>query len=158
MLKGDPTEQQGAAILFVTWIAWNFALAAANSATVYFLFAMDLVEFAAFVGLAWTSRRSWAIVAALLQSIGIIAYFARGIGVDVEEPAITAALRVAALGVRFALIAGTFVAWREREALKSFGIDPQASTSSPASARSMSSRVRATPKMATKDPNRGPWF
>jgi hypothetical protein len=156
---GSATERQGATIYFVAWIGCALVLsdhpigAALDAFT-----AIDVVVFASFVLLAWKSKRTWPICAAAFQAVELLADTARYLGVSVKATAPIYAGNVAAYGILATMVAGAWLSWREREALRSFGINAQAETSSPASARSIRSSVRPTPKMATKDPNRGPWF
>jgi hypothetical protein len=159
ILKGDAPERNGALILFVTWVgqslvAWqNFQAAATN-----ILFAMDIVVLATLSALAWSCRKAWAIMASLGQALQIIIHVARDLGVKISDSTYYDTLDIAGYGILLALTVGTAIAWRERAALASFGIVDQPGANSPASARSTRSSVRSTPKIATKDPNRGPWF
>ena len=108
--------------------------------------------------MAWTSRRAWAVLVALLQALQIIIHISRDLGFR-STTYLLLRLESPAMDRLFALIVGTIVAWREREALASFGITAQpADASSPAKARSIRPIVFSRPKMAAKEPKRGPWL
>lgn len=157
MLKGDAPERQGATIMFVAWVSSNVVVReVTNPANL--LFAIDVVVLISLSALAWTTRRAWAVVASVTQALEMVIHLARDMGAEIEVHAYYAAQAVSGYVQLLALLAGTIVAWRERAALASFGIIAQPDASSPASAPSMSSSVLSTPKIATKDPNRGPWF
>jgi hypothetical protein len=162
LLKGDQPERYGAIIMFVAWVGSNLllysdishnALALTNG-----LFAIDIVVLLSLAGLAWTSRRAWAIIATILQALQVFIHVARDMGLPISDLTYFYALTVSGYGQLAAVLVGTLIAWRERAALASFGIVDQPGANSPASARAMRSSVRSTPKIATKDPNRGPWF
>ncbi len=160
LLKGDTVERNGATIMFVAWLSGNLMLLQKlGPATTNLLFAIDVVLFLSLSGLAWNSRRAWAVLAALTQALGILIHVSRDAGLPIDALTYFITLSIVGYSQLIALLVGTIVAWREREALASFGIDAQsAEASSPAKARSISPSVFSTPKMATKDPNRGPWF
>jgi hypothetical protein len=155
---GGTTERQGAAIYFVSWIG-SMMVMGDNLAFGYLaLTAIDVVMFGCLALLAWKSGRAWPAWASAFQAIELLADISKDLGLKVNGIAMYSAVNIASYGVIATMIIGAVVAWREREALKSFGIDDQLDSNSPARARSMSSSVRPTPKMATKDPKRGPWF
>jgi hypothetical protein len=150
----------GALILFVGWVsatlvAWQNLGA---TTTTNMLFAMDIVVLIILSALAWSCRKAWAILASLAQALQIIIHVARDLGAGINDTTYYNTLAIAGYGQLLALAVGTVIAWREREALASFGIVDQSAATSPASARAMRSSVRSTPKIATKDPKRGPWF
>lgn len=158
--KGDAPERNITLILLVAWVsetlvAWQDLNA---TLTTNILFGMDIVVLVTISALAWSCRRAWAIVASLAQALQIIVHVARDMGAQISDSTYYHTLGVAGYCQTFALVVGTAIAWRERAALASFGIVDQPGARSPTSARSMRSSVRRTPKMATKDPNRGLLF
>jgi hypothetical protein len=159
-LKGDNSERHGAMIMFVAWVSGNLIIQQKLAhGTTELLFAIDVVVFGALAALAWTSRRAWAILASLAQAFQILVHIALEMGLRIDELTYIIALSISGYGQLLALAVGAVIAWREREALASFGIVVQPDeASSPARARSISASVFSTPKIATKDPNRGPWF
>ncbi len=158
--KGDAPERNGALIMLVTWVSETLVAWQNLDATVTtnILFGTDIVLLLALSALAWSCRRAWAIVTCLAQALQIIVHVARDLGAQISDATYYNTLGVAGYCQTLALVVGTAIAWRERAALASFGIVDQPWAKSPASARSIRSSVRSTPKMATKDPNRGPWF
>jgi hypothetical protein len=159
LLKGDAAEKQGATIMFVAWISENFVMMQKLAhGTTNLLFAIDVVLLLALCGVAWTCRRAWAVLASMAQAMAVLIHIMREMGVRIDGLTYFITLSIAGYGQLLALIIGTVIAWRERAALASFGIVAQPDDSSPASARSIRPSVFSTPKMATKDPNRGPWF
>ena len=158
ILKGDAPERNGAFILFVTWVSQTLvAWQNLGAVTTNILFGMDIVVLATLSALAWSCRKAWAIVASLAQALQIIIHVARDLGAQISDSTYYETLAIAGYGQLLALAVGTVIAWREREALRSFGLIDQ-DGNVVANARSTSSSVLSTPKMATKDPNRGPWF
>lgn len=157
--KGDAPERNIALILLVAWVsetlvAWQDLNA---TLTTNILFGMDIVVLVTISALTWSCRRTWAIVASLAQALQIIVHIARDMGAQINDSTYYNTLGIAGYCQTLALVIGTAVAWRERAALQSFGlIDQDGNVVS--NARAMSSSVRSTPKMATKDPKRGPWF
>jgi hypothetical protein len=159
LVKGDAQERQAGMVLFIDTVAWNFAVADVVPTEKFSVFFwLDLVLFGTFALLSWKSVRTWPIWASAFQSIAVFVDICRNFGLKLPPFTYFSAINVSTYGVLVMLTLGTFIAWRERAALRAFGIDGQPSTSSPASARAIRSSVRPTPKMATKDPNRGPWF
>jgi len=156
--SGGKTEQQGGAFTFVAWIGTLVVEADGSAHAQWGIIAIDSILFLIFVVLATNSHRSWPIWSSAFQAIGIFEEVAHELGTKIDNLSYIFADNISGNGVIMSMAIGAFVAWRERKALKAFGIDPQLETSSPASARSISSSVRPTPKMATKDPKRGPWF
>jgi hypothetical protein len=159
MLKGDAPERNGALILFVSWVSACLVAGQNLDATVTtnILFGIDIVVLATLSALAWSCRKAWAIVASLTQALQIIVHVARDLGAQISDSTYYDTLAIAGHGMALALVIGTAIAWREREALRSFGLIDQ-DGNVVANARSTSSSVLSTPKIATKDPNRGPWF
>jgi hypothetical protein len=161
MIKGDTPERYGATMMFVAWVCGVTILLQKQGAviTTNLLFAVDIVVFLVFCVLANGYRRGWIIVVALAQALEIVIHIAREIGMRIDNLTYIYTLSIAGYVEILALAAGTFIAWRERDALASFGIVAHPDdANSPDRAASISASVFSTPKIATKDPNRGPWF
>jgi hypothetical protein len=160
LLKGDQPERYGVAIMFVAWVGSNLLMdQPLDRATLTnALFAIDIVVLISLAGLAWASRRAWAIFATVMQALQVFIHVARDMGLPINDLTYFYALTVSGYGQLAAVLLGTIVAWRERAALASFGIVDQPGASSPASARATRSSLDAPPKIATRDRNRASWF
>lgn len=160
LMKGDEPERYVSIITFVAWVSSNLIIwqKIDYRTTTNLLFAIDLVVLAAFCVAARKFDRTWMIVISAMQALQIVIHIARDAGIGIDNHTYYYALTVSGYGQLITMLVGTAIAWRERAALASFGIVDQSRTSFPESARSISSSVLSTPKIATKDPNRGPWF
>ncbi len=155
---GGATERQGGAIYLVGWVGSVITLNDPRpDAQFDGYLAADFVVFAALALLAWKSSRAWPIWACAFQAIELIVDITRDLGIKTNWMGLMSALNLSSYGSIAAMAVGTWIAWREREALKGLVTPTQFATSSPARALSMRATVRARPKMATNDPNRGPW-
>ncbi len=119
LIWGDRTEKLGGGLLVVAWAA---SLASQHDAsllrTQYAILAIDLVALGALSVLAWRSERSWPVWAAAFQAIEVAVHVAKAGGLRIPGVAYIAAVNLSAYGVMVALAVGTWIAWREREALK----------------------------------------
>jgi hypothetical protein len=160
LMKGDEPERYVSTITFVAWVSTNLIIwqKLDYHTTTNLLFAIDIVVLASLGVLAWKFARVWVILITALQALQIVIHIARDIGFKIDDHTYYYALTVSGYGQLIAMLVGTIIAWRERSALASFGIVAQPAVSSPASARSIRPSVLSTPKMATNDPKRGPWF
>jgi len=160
LLKGDEPERYGSTIMFVAWVSSTLLIwqRLGNVTLTNLLFGIDLVVLISLSALTWTYRRAWLVITTILQVLQIFSHIARDLGAKIDNLTYYYALTVSGYAQLLAILVGTVIAWRERAALASFGIVDQPGASAPASARSIRSSVLSTPKIATKDPNRGPWF
>jgi hypothetical protein len=118
ILKGDRTERLGAGLLLVAWAASiNAQLAEGMLNTQYAVLAIDVIVLAILSVLAWRSERSWPMWAAAFQAIGVAVHIARGAGLRISGVPYIAAVNLSAYGVMAALLVGTIIVWRERDAL-----------------------------------------
>ncbi|HWE47566.1 MAG TPA: hypothetical protein VG407_16215 [Caulobacteraceae bacterium] len=119
ILKGGRVEQMGAGLLLVSWAASTSAqLDVGIFSTQYAVMAIDVVDFAIYSILAWRSDRSWPMWAAAFQAIEVAVHVARAAGLRISGLPYITAVNLSAYGVMGALLVGTIIAWREREALK----------------------------------------
>lgn len=128
LIVGDAWERQGATVYFVGWLGSIFVVMDRHSqGGLDPYLAIDLVMLGAFVLLAWKSCRAWPVWAAAFLGIEIMVDVMRDAGMKVDGRAVFYALNISSYGVLVALTAGAWVAWREREALRtvSGGVRPR---------------------------------
>ena len=119
MWKGDRLEQWGAGICFMAWLATILIQDDASSTLErFFLMGVDVAVLAALGFLAWKAERSWPVWAAACQAITVAVHLATLVDFRIPKFAYISALVLASYGVLIALAIGTWMAWREREALK----------------------------------------
>jgi hypothetical protein len=118
--KGDRTENWGAGILLIAWLASLFSQddAAKASDLEPILFLIDAAVLACFAFMAWRSHRSWPIWATAFQGISIVVHIATLLNLKVDPYAQFTAMNIATYGVLGSMTTGTFIVWREREALR----------------------------------------
>lgn len=164
LLKGDQPERYGVAIMFVAWVGSNLLMDQSSfhgldrATLTNALFAIDIVVLLSLAGLAWASRRAWAIFATVMQALQVFIHVARDMGLPIGNLTYFYALTVSGYGQLAAILLGTIIAWRERAALASFGIVDQPGASSPASARATRSSLASPSKTAARERNRASWF
>jgi hypothetical protein len=118
IIKGDRIERFGAGILLVAWAASTSAqLDVGLLNTQYAVMAIDIIVLVILSVLAWKSERSWPMWAAAFQAIGVTVHIARAAGLRISGVPYIAAVNLSAYGVMAALLVGTIIAWRERDAL-----------------------------------------
>jgi hypothetical protein len=118
IIKGDRTERLGAGLLLVAWIASFTAQEGAGMVnTQYAVMAIDVITLVALSVLAWNSERSWPVWAAAFQAVETAVLAAPVAGLRIGGWSYIAASNLSSFGVMTALAVGTWIAWREREAL-----------------------------------------
>lgn len=115
--KGDVPEKRGAAILLVAFIA-TIVMQDQGEYDSIAIMALDVVVLCALGLVAWNSERNWPIWASACQSIVVASHFAYLLDFQISVRAYLNAQGLGSYAVVFCLAAGTFIAWREREALK----------------------------------------
>lgn len=119
--KGDMLERAVGATLFIAWlaslVAWHNGGKSHHSLAVL---AIDVVAFGVIAGAAWKSTRAWPIWAAALQAMQTVTEVVYTFNLGIGPQAYDLTQWTASIGVITALIVGTWIAWREREALRSF--------------------------------------
>jgi hypothetical protein len=118
--KGETMERAAGATLLIAWLASTVAWGAAKHHTTFAVLLIDLVAFAVLAGIAWKSTRAWPIWAAALMAMQTVTEIVYTFNLGIGAQAYDITQWTASSGVIGALIVGTFIAWREREALKSF--------------------------------------
>lgn len=117
-LKGDEPERVGAGAYAMGSLA---ALLVQNDSQLYGpqwgLMVVEAVVLAAYVGVAWKSRRSWPIWAGALQSVIVVSLVLPIMDVRPPIAAFYAVGNAASYGILLALALGVLVAWRDRRAL-----------------------------------------
>ncbi len=81
--------------------------------------ALDVVQFAVFIGLAWQSRRAWPIWASAFQALIVTGHILMVIDLKASTNAFFAFAAMNNLSnyaILIALAVGTFWAWQERRA------------------------------------------
>lgn len=120
-LKGDEPERVGAGAYALGSLA---ALLVQNDSQLYGpqwgLMAVEAVVLAAYVGVAWKSRRSWPIWAGALQSVVVMSHVLTTTDVRPPIAAYYAVINLASYGILLVLALGVVQAWRDRQA---FGIE-----------------------------------
>ena len=125
ILKGDRTERLGAGLLLVSWAASASAQHSAGLLnTQYSILAIDIIVLVVLSVLAWRSERSWPMWAAAFEAIGLAVHIARAAGLRIGGVPYIAAVNLSAFGLTGALLVGTIIVWREREALKGSPLGP----------------------------------
>ena len=116
--KGDRLEQWGGGLCFLAWLA---SLLIQDDASLdlqeYAMLGVDFAMLVALGVLAWSGERTWPVWAAACQAITVAVHLAKMVDFRIPTVAYISALVLASYGVLIALAIGTFVAWREREAL-----------------------------------------
>lgn len=77
-VRGGPSERAGAAIIVIAALASQVASLLGNhwSGPEYYVMAVDVLTFVAFVALAYRSRKFWPIWAAAAQLVGTLTHLA----------------------------------------------------------------------------------
>lgn len=117
--QGDWLEQWGGGLSFIAWLASLLIQdVAAPDLQEYAMLGVDFAMLAALGVLAWRGQRTWPVWAAACQAITVAIHLAKIVDFRIPTVAYISALVLASYGVLIALAIGTFVAWREREALR----------------------------------------
>jgi hypothetical protein len=124
ILKGDRGERAAAimllgSILYVKATSTLFAPPLLD----YLFYGGDVALTLTLAFIAWRSPRSWPVWATAFQAIALTVDVAHATDLNLSWVAYAAASNLSAYGVDGALAVGTWIAWREREALSDFGID-----------------------------------
>lgn len=120
LLKGDRMEQWGGGICFLAWLASVLVqdtTAYAEQQRIFFV-GVDVAVLAGLGWVAWRSERSWPTWACACQAITVAVHLAKALDFRIPTAAYYSALVLSSYGVLVALAVGSFIAWREREALK----------------------------------------
>ncbi len=118
LVKGDRTERIAGGLFLVSWVASMVAQEEAGfTAQRYAETAIDIVVLLPLGFLAWRSERSWPVWATAIQAVETAVHIARIAGFRVGSFTFQTALNLMAYGTIIALGIGTWIAWREREAL-----------------------------------------
>lgn len=117
-LKGDEPERVGGGIYALGSLA---ALLVQNDSQLYGpqwgLMAVEAVVLAAYVAVAWKSRRSWPIWAGALQAVVVVSHILPTMDVRPPIAAFYAVVNLASYGILLILALGVLQAWRDRRAL-----------------------------------------
>jgi hypothetical protein len=117
--KGDQIERWGGVFLLVAWLMSLLTRATTGvQESALIILAIDIVSVFFLGALAWKSTRAWPVWATALQSIAAATHIAYALDLRISVYAYMAVQNLAAYGVIGALIVGSWMAWREREALK----------------------------------------
>lgn len=116
-LKGDEPERVGAGAYALGSLA---ALLVQKDSQLYGpqwgLMVVEAVVLAAYVGVAWKSRRSWPIWAGALQSVVVMSHVLTTTDVRPPIAAYYAVINLASYGILLVLALGVVQAWRDRQA------------------------------------------
>lgn len=117
-LKGDEPERVGAGAYALGSLA---TLLVQNDSQLYGpqwgLMAIEAVVLAAYVGVAWKSRRSWPIWAGGLQVVIVMSHVLTTVDLRPPMAAFLAVINLASYGILLVLALGVLQAWRDRRAL-----------------------------------------
>ncbi|MBX7249634.1 MAG: hypothetical protein K1X35_11410 [Caulobacteraceae bacterium] len=117
--KGDRLEQWGGGLCVLAWLATILIQDDVTAGLEEFaLMGVDAAMLVALGALAWRGERSWPVWAAACQAITVAVHLAKFVDFRIPVLAYLTALVLASYGVLISLAIGTFVAWREREALR----------------------------------------
>ncbi|MBX9460118.1 MAG: hypothetical protein KL785_02220 [Brevundimonas sp.] len=78
---------------------------------------IEALVLAAYVGVAWKSRRSWPIWAGALQSVIVMSHILTTADIRPPITAFYAVINLASYGILLVLALGVWQAWRDRRAL-----------------------------------------
>lgn len=116
-LRGGEPERVGAAVCAVGLLA---SLLVQDDARLrgpqWGLMIVDAGMLAAYVGVAWKSRRSWPVWAAALQSLVVMCHLLTLIDRRPPILAFYAVMNLASYGILLALAVGVWSAWRDHRA------------------------------------------
>jgi hypothetical protein len=120
-LKGDEPERVGGGAYALGALA---ALLVQEDSQLYGtqwgLLIVETVMLAAYVALAWKSRRSWPVWAAAFQSVVVMSHVLTAVDARPPIAAFYAVVNLASYAILLALTIGVLRAWRDRREL---GID-----------------------------------
>ncbi len=117
--KGDQTERLAGAFLLIAWlVSLSVWTRLGLTHPVFTVFAVDVVAVLVLGFLGWKSTHSWPIWATAFQAIQATTHIAFAMDLKIGAWAYFAATWIASKGVILSLAIGTWLAWREREALK----------------------------------------
>ncbi|HEY3813428.1 MAG TPA: hypothetical protein VGL66_09385 [Caulobacteraceae bacterium] len=125
ILKGETTERLVAGLLLVSWgasIASQKSLGKLDAQ--YPVMAIDIIDLLVFAFLAWKSPRSWPTWAAAFQAVAVAVNLGKVSGLRISGVLYILAYNLTAYYVAAALLIGTFIVWREREALQGKPLEP----------------------------------
>ncbi len=125
ILKGEMTERLVGGLLLVSWgasLASQQALGLLRAQ--YPVMAIDIIDLMVFSFLAWKSRRSWPMWAAAFQAIAVAVNIGKAAGLRIDGVLYLIAYNLTAYYVAAALLIGTIIVWREREALQGKPLEP----------------------------------
>lgn len=117
-LKGDEPERVGAGIYALGSLA---ALLVQNDTQLYGpqwgLMAVEAVVLAAYVAVAWKSRRSWPIWAGALQAVVVMSHVLTTADLRPPIAAFYAVVNLASYGILLVIALGVLQSWRDRRTL-----------------------------------------
>jgi hypothetical protein len=117
--QGEKTEKRaGALLIFSNVVALAIQHEIRSAVAAYLFLANDLICLTALGVLAWRSPKSWPTWAASCQAVSVAVELAKLLGLHVFVYAYITAVNLATYGLVVSLAVGTFIVWREREALK----------------------------------------
>lgn len=123
LLFGDQSERYSAIAIFISWLAVMLIESTAKWQFGYLSFmAIDavLLVFLALIG--QKTRKSWLMLAIAFQAIGMFVHACHALDLKFSASAFVIAIDISGYGLTGSLAVGTYIAWREREALKAFGL------------------------------------
>jgi hypothetical protein len=125
ILKGDRGERAAGLVLFALFLCQEFAqqLTGIPNGGKAFPFVVDGLMAVTFGAIAWRSVRSWPVWATAFQAVALTTDLARATDLSLSWLAYAAAANVSAYGMLVCINVGTWIVWRERDALSEFGID-----------------------------------
>jgi hypothetical protein len=123
LLKGDLLERQAGGLLLGGFLLGKFAQALIPEHTRILYMCVDVVTCLGLGLIAWRSPKGWPVWATAFFVIGFSTTIARLSGLELGRIAAASATNLSAYGTSITLAIGTFVAWRERDALTEFSID-----------------------------------
>jgi hypothetical protein len=119
-IKGDEPERIGAATYAIVSLAAAIMLGDPGSrGPLWGLKALDVVQLAVFVGLAWHSRRAWPVWASAFQALIVTGHLLMAFNLQSSTDALfafAAMNNLANYALLITLAVGTFWAWQERRA------------------------------------------
>lgn len=118
-LKGDEPERLGAAAYALVFLAITMIKGHSSlSVPRWGVMGVEVVLLAVFLGLAWSSRRSWPVWAASFQALVVTGYILVAANLRPTHNAVAAVINMSNYGLLIAMAVGTFWAWQERRAAR----------------------------------------
>lgn len=116
-LKGDEPERIAAATYgFIALAAAMIPGDTRHGGPMWGLMALNIVQLAVFIGLAWHSHRTWLVWASAFQAMIVTGHLMVALQLRPPANALAAMNNLANYALLIALAVGTFWAWQERRA------------------------------------------